>query len=134
MEYQTYDADVCIMTKVVGMMSGRWKPIILHLTRSDINRFSLLEKAIPRISKKILTEQLRELESDHLISRMVEGKKAPFIVTYSLTDRGVSLRKLMDDMVDWGMIHLWEEYYEEMIKEHNSKPPVNLFHKQKKLK
>lgn len=127
MEYQTYDAQCCVMTKILSLMTGRWKPIIMHLIRSDINRFSLMQKSMPRISKKILTEQLRELENDKLISRHVQGRKAPFIVTYELTENGRSLRKLMDDMVNWGLDYFKEEYGEELIEEHLSKMPVNLF-------
>src|SRR5687767_1788299 len=63
---QTYDASICIMTKILALMSGRWKPIILHLIKNDINRFGLLQKRMPLISKKVLTNQLRELEADGL--------------------------------------------------------------------
>ena len=54
-ESQTYDASVCIMTKITALMSGRWKPIILHLIKNDINRFGLLQKSMPLISKKVLS-------------------------------------------------------------------------------
>jgi len=127
MEYQTYDAGICIMTEIISLMSGRWKPIILHLIRSDINRFSLMQKSMPKISKKILTEQLRELEDDKLILRQVQGRKAPYIVTYTLSERGVALRKLMDDMISWGMIHFKDDYSNALIEEYNFKPPVNKF-------
>ena len=122
MEYQTYDASICIMTKILSLMSGRWKPIILYLIKTDINRFSLMEKAMPRVSKKVLTEQLRELENDELISRTIEGNKAPYIVTYSLTEKGASLRKLIDSMIDWGMNNFGEDYSQAAIEEHKLSP------------
>jgi DNA-binding HxlR family transcriptional regulator len=133
MEYQTYDASICIMTKILSLMSGRWKPIILYLIKTDINRFSLMEKAMPRISKKVLTEQLRELENDELISRTVEGNKAPYIVTYRLTEKGASLRKLIDGMIDWGMNNFGEDYSDVLIEEYKLRCPVNLVHSPKKV-
>lgn len=105
-EVQTYDADICIMTKVIGLMSGRWKPIILHLIKNDINRFGTLQKSMPRISKKVLTNQLRELEGDNLITREVIEIKHPQIVVYHLTEHGRSLRTLIDEMIRWGILNL----------------------------
>jgi DNA-binding HxlR family transcriptional regulator len=86
-----------------------------------------MQKSMPKISKKILTEQLRELEDDKLILRQVQGRKAPYIVTYTLSERGVALRKLMDDMISWGMIHFKDDYSNALIEEYNFKPPVNKF-------
>jgi DNA-binding HxlR family transcriptional regulator len=119
MEFQTYDAGICIMTRVLSLMSGRWKPLILHRIRKDINRFSLLQKSMPKISKKILTEQLRELEKDDLITRTTYGKKAPYIVVYHLTEKGASLRSLMDELFNWGIEYLKEEYDEHLIEQFN---------------
>lgn len=103
---QTYDASVCIMTKILALMSGRWKPIILYLIRNNINRFGLLQKAMPLISKKVLTHQLRELEADDLVSRIVLEAKHPQVVVYHLTEKGRSLRALIDEMINWGVLNL----------------------------
>ena len=105
-EFQTYDARICIMTKILSLMSGRWKPIILHLIKHDINRFSLLQKSMPSVSKKVLTNQLRELEADELIIRDVVEQKHPQVVIYYLTEKGRSLRELIDEMVNWGLFNL----------------------------
>lgn len=105
---QTYDASVCIMTKILGLMSGRWKPIILYLIRNNINRFGLLQKAMPLISKKVLTHQLRELEADDLVSRIVLEAKHPQVVVYHLTEKGRSLRTLIDEMINWGVLNLYD--------------------------
>lgn len=106
LEVQIYDADICIMTKIMDLMGGRWKPVILYLIKNDINRFGLLQKNLPRISKKVLTHQLRELEEDNLIIREVIEIKHPQIVVYHLTERGKSLRILIDEMIHWGIHHL----------------------------
>ena len=53
MEYRTYDASVCVMTRIFAMIGGKWKPIILHLIKNDINRFGVMKRSMPKISKKI---------------------------------------------------------------------------------
>jgi|SRR6187401_3542968 len=106
----TYDAGICVMTKINNLISGKWKPIILYLIQHDVNRFGVLKKSMPRISKKVLTNQLRELEQDNLIHRDVKVASAPQIVVYTLTLKGVSLRRLIDEMIDWGMEYFKDEY------------------------
>jgi DNA-binding HxlR family transcriptional regulator len=118
MGFQTYDATICIMTKISRMMGGKWKPIILYLIQHEINRFGLLQRRMPKISKKILTEQLRELEHDQLITRYVHTATAPQVIVYSLTEKGTSLRKLIDAMIQWGLANLPDVYSEDFIKRH----------------
>ena len=108
-ELRTYDANLCVMTRLLNLMSGKWKPIILYLIRGQIDRFSSLQRSMPVISKKVLTEQLRELENDGLIAKKVYGEKPPYVVIYSLTDKGSSLRALMDEMLNWGFNNLMDE-------------------------
>jgi DNA-binding HxlR family transcriptional regulator len=105
-EISTYDAGVCIMTRIIDLMSGRWKPIILYLIKNNVNRFGSLQRHMPKISKKVLTNQLRELERDNLISRQVIEAKHPQIVIYHLTEKGLSLRILIDEMIQWGLLNL----------------------------
>lgn len=124
MTYQTYDAGICVMTKIFHLIGGKWKPIILYLIQQDINRFGALKKAMPKISKKVLTEQLRELEDDQLISRYVHTATAPQVVIYSLTAKGVSLRTLIEEMIRWGVGYFKDEYSEALIQEFLKKPPV----------
>ena len=105
-ESLTYDAGICIMTKITALISGKWKPIILHLIKHDINRFGSLQRHMPKISKKVLTNQLRELCEDELITREVIEEKHPQIVVYHLTQKGRSLRLLIDEMINWGLANL----------------------------
>ena len=70
---------------------------------------------MPTISKKVLTNQLRELERDNLIHRDVQVALAPQIVIYSLTSKGVSLRRLIDEMIDWGMEHFKDDYSDALL-------------------
>lgn len=103
MAHKVYDANSCIMTDFFRMAGGKWKSVILYLLRKDINRFSLLLERMPTISKKVLTQQLRELEADGLISRNVLVAKAPMVVVYELSDKGRSLRQLIDGIIDWNI-------------------------------
>lgn len=105
-EFHTYDASVCMMTRILAFISGRWKPIILYLIKHDVNRFGRMQKCMPAISKKVLAHQLRELEADELITREVVEPNHPQVVIYHLTDKGRSLRQLIDDMVSWGHLNL----------------------------
>ena len=124
MDFQTYDASICVMTKIVRLIGGRWKPIILYLVKNNINRFGLMKRSMPKISKKVLTEQLRELEADDLISREIIEANAPQVIVYHLTEKGISLRQLIDEMIKWGMMNFKEEYPDEMIQEYLNKKSV----------
>ena len=104
--FQTYDASICIMTKIISLMSGKWKPIILYLIKNDINRFGSLQKSMPLISKKVLMYQLRELEADGLVFREVVEARHPQVVVYHLTKKGRALRQLIDEMIRWGLTNL----------------------------
>jgi DNA-binding HxlR family transcriptional regulator len=104
-----YDTYSCPVSQTLELISGRWKPIILYLIQHDINRFGLLYKKMPKISKKVLTEQLRELEKQDLIDREVRVSKYPQEVVYSLTEKGSSLRKLIDQIFYWGTDNLLDE-------------------------
>src|SRR5262245_35910647 len=104
-----YNAYICPVDKTLELMSGRWKPIILYLVQHGFNRFGQLKAKMPKISKKVLTEQLRHLESQGLINRKVVVNKHPQEVVYSLTDRGSSLRNLIDQIFAWGINNLLDE-------------------------
>lgn len=66
-------------------------------------------KRMPRVSKKVLTEQLRDLEKQGLIDRELRVSRYPQEVFYTLTPTGASLRKLIDDIFNWGMANLLDE-------------------------
>ncbi|MCF6160473.1 MAG: helix-turn-helix transcriptional regulator [Furfurilactobacillus sp.] len=96
---KTYNIGVEATLEVIG---GKWKPIILcHLGKGQ-QRSSELRREIPDITQKVLTQQLRELESDGIIVRHVHGTKAPFCVTYDLTAFGKTLGGILVQMSVWG--------------------------------
>ncbi len=92
----------CPVTYCLNIIGGKWKPVIIHLLRKDCNRHSMLQKAIPTISKQTLTNQLRELETDGIIERIVYAEIPPR-VEYKITNQGKSLFTIIDSMSDWGL-------------------------------
>jgi DNA-binding HxlR family transcriptional regulator len=95
------DCPVLLTTSIIG---GKWKPLILFYLQSRARRFSELNRLIPGSTKKMLTQQLRELERDAIISRKVFAQVPPR-VEYSLTLHGKSLRPILRLMSGWGKKH-----------------------------
>jgi DNA-binding HxlR family transcriptional regulator len=85
----------------ISMLEGRWKLVILFQLFGDKTlRFSDLERAIPGISQKMLTQQLRHLERDRIVTRIVHPSVPPK-VEYHLTEWGQSLCPALDRLLTW---------------------------------
>lgn len=97
-----FNPNNCPVTHCLNRIGGKWKPVIIHLIRKDCNRFGMLQRALPDISKQMLTQQLRELEEDGLLERKIFAEIPPR-VEYYLTDYGRSLLPIIDMMSDWGL-------------------------------
>ncbi|MGV7120477.1 winged helix-turn-helix transcriptional regulator [Sphingopyxis sp. 550A] len=83
------------------MLEGRWKLVILfHLFGGPLRRFSDLERAIPGISQKMLIQQLRQMESDGIVRRIVHHQVPPK-VEYGVTEWGQALCPALDAMLSW---------------------------------
>ena len=83
------------------MLEGRWKMVIIfHLFDRGILRFSELERAIPGVSQKMLIQQLRQLERDGIVARIVHAQVPPK-VEYHLTKWGQSLCPALDELLTW---------------------------------
>ena len=83
------------------MLEGRWKLVILfHLFGGKTLRFSDLDRAIAGISQKMLTQQLRQLERDRIVTRIVHPSVPPK-VEYRLTEWGQSLCPALDRLLSW---------------------------------
>lgn len=98
MPIKTYHIGVEATMDVIG---GKWKAVILCHLRHQTMRTGELARAIPQISQKMLTQQLRELEADDIIVRHVY-KEVPPRVDYRLSDYGDSLVKILHDLCVWG--------------------------------
>jgi DNA-binding HxlR family transcriptional regulator len=85
----------------IRRLEGRWKLVILfHLFGGKTLRFSDLERAIPGISQKMLTQQLRQLEQDGIVTRIVHPQVPPK-VEYHVTEWGQSLCPALDNLLTW---------------------------------
>ncbi len=92
----------CPVEVTLSLISSKWKVLIIRdLLIYGTMRFGELVKSINQISKKVLTENLRSLEEDGLVTRMVYPVVPPK-VEYSLTERGKSLKIVLDAMQLWG--------------------------------
>jgi len=86
------------------VLEGRWKLLILfHLFGGKILRFSELERAIPAISQKMLIQQLRQMENDGMVRRIVHHQVPPK-VEYALTDWGQALCPALDALLKWAAL------------------------------
>lgn len=94
-----YYCNVELTLLVIG---GKWKPIIVyHLGLDGVLRFSDLKRIMPNITQKMLTQQLRELESDGLVHRKVYAQVPPR-VEYALTELGESVMPVIHSLCAWG--------------------------------
>lgn len=88
----------------LDVLNGKWKlPIIIALSFGN-KRFGEISKEIPKITDRMLSKELRDLEMNRLVKRTVYDSM-PVIVEYSLTDYGSSLDKVIDELRNWGMQH-----------------------------
>ncbi|MEK4849073.1 helix-turn-helix domain-containing protein [Paenibacillus sp. FSL H7-0756] len=96
----------CKFESALEIFVGKWKPVILlRLFSNGTMRFSELQRAIPEITKKMLTQQLRELEYHNIVHREIYHQIPPK-VEYSITEYGRSLSGIMQAMNDWGVTHI----------------------------
>jgi DNA-binding HxlR family transcriptional regulator len=88
----------------LDIISGKWKLPILGALTHGKKRFKEMEREIPKITPRMLSKELRELEMNQLVSRKVYDTK-PVTVEYELSPYGRSLDKVLDAMKEWGQQH-----------------------------
>ena len=96
---KTYPCTVSLAMNLVG---GKWKTVILFHLKSGELRFKELVREISTITEMTLSIQLKQLEIDGLISRMVYGEKPPLKVVYQLTDFGKTFIPVLEAINSWG--------------------------------
>lgn len=93
----------CPVRNIIARFSGKWSLLVLCvLSENEATRFNEISKAIPDISPKVLTETLKNLESDGLISRKLYAEIPPK-VEYSLTELGRSLMPHIENLMGWAL-------------------------------
>ena len=91
----------CPVATTVQLIGNKWKLLIIRNLLAGNQRFTDFIKTIPGLSKKVLTDNLRALESDGLIEREVFAEVPPR-VEYSLSELGKTLKPVLDAMLAWG--------------------------------
>lgn len=91
----------CPVATTLSLVGNRWRPLIVRELLSGTKRFGQLQRAIGNVSQKVLTQNLRDMESAGLVERAVYPEVPPR-VEYSLTDLGFSLEPVIDGMWQWG--------------------------------
>lgn len=91
----------CPVATTINLIGNKWKLLIIRDLTGGKKRFGELRKSLTGISQRVLTQNLRELESDGLINRAVYAEVPPR-VEYSLNAMGMSLKPIIDSMADWG--------------------------------
>jgi len=91
----------CPVGSAIDAFGGKWKPDIIYFLRQSPRRFNELRRLIPRVTQKMLTQQLRELERDGLVNRK-QFMEIPPKVVYSLSGLGLSLVPVFDVLEEWG--------------------------------
>jgi DNA-binding HxlR family transcriptional regulator len=91
----------CPVTATMGVIGGKWKILILYLIKNDVNRFGKLNMMLKDISKQMLTTQLRDLERDGIIKRVIYPEIPPR-VEYFLTEKGDELVPVFKALKEWG--------------------------------
>ncbi|MQA08723.1 MAG: transcriptional regulator [Pseudonocardiaceae bacterium] len=94
-------AEECDVEAALEVIGGKWKLVILRHLLEGTKRFNELDKALHGITPRMLTRQLRELETDGLVQRTVYPQVPPK-VEYSVTDIGESLRAITNELEQWG--------------------------------
>ena len=90
----------CPIGGSIDIFGGKWKPEILFFLNQSPKRFNELRRLIPKVTQRMLTQQLRELERDGIIERE-QFLEIPPRVIYSMTDLGFSLIPLFNKLERW---------------------------------
>jgi DNA-binding HxlR family transcriptional regulator len=94
----------CPVRATIDVIEGKWKPIVINALKLETLRFGQLQRHVPEATRKVLAEQLRQLEQDQIISRKALGQKWEH-VEYALTPYGRTLVPVLILMAKWGKSH-----------------------------
>ena len=98
-----FDENSCPVTATMKVLGGKWKPILINaIYHTAPVRFGELKRSVIGITQSMLTQQLRELEDDGIISRKIYAQIPPK-VEYTLTEFGLTLSPVIQTMANWGL-------------------------------
>lgn len=99
-----YDEN-CPVGVILKILGGKWKTLIIHTLLDGTKRFNELRRIMPNVTQRMLTNQLRELEVDQIITRKVYAEVPPK-VEYSLTQIGKALEPILAQLESWGACYI----------------------------
>ncbi|ASK28799.1 MarR family transcriptional regulator [Chryseobacterium sp. T16E-39] len=102
----------CPLGKAMSALGSKWKPIIVMVIKDKVLRFGQIAARIHVISRKVLTDQLREMEEDGLLTRQ-EFKELPPRVEYALTEKGLALLPILYLLEEWERSYETKEMFAE---------------------
>ncbi len=92
----------CCASLTMGVIGGKWKTVILFHLIEGTMRYSELRKTMPTVTERTLSLQLKKLEEDGIVTRIVYHEKPPLKVEYSLTELGKTLIPVVQAIANWG--------------------------------
>lgn len=97
----------CPVEVSLDVLGGKWKGLILFHLQTEAKRFNELQRLLPGVTQRMLTRQLRELESDGIVNRKIYQQSPPK-VEYSLTQFGMTLSPILEALHNWGQEYIHE--------------------------
>ncbi|MEG0948934.1 MAG: helix-turn-helix domain-containing protein [Bacteroidales bacterium] len=95
---------ILAVNDALNVTSGKWKIPIIGSLLFGKRRFNEIEKIIPKITPRMLSKELKELEINGIIKRTLHDSEPP-IIEYELTESGISFSEVIDKMIEWGIKH-----------------------------
>ncbi|MHA8138597.1 winged helix-turn-helix transcriptional regulator [Lactobacillaceae bacterium Scapto_B20] len=107
----------CPVATTISLLNSQWKILIMRdLVQNKVCRYNELKRSVVGISQKMLSQSLKEMQSDGLVSKKIFPEVPPK-VEYRLTDLGQSMLPIISSMVDWGNYYL-DNYWNDKQKQH----------------
>lgn len=103
-EQQCPKSYILALMDTSNVINGKWKLPILALLLRGVNRFKDLLEKIEKITPRMLSKELKELELNSLAERKVYNT-TPVLIEYRLTESGKNITNVIDAMIDWGVMH-----------------------------
>lgn len=117
-----FDEESCPVTATMQVLGGKWKAILINaIYLTSPARFGELKRSVKGITQSMLTQQLRELEDDGLISRKIYAEIPPR-VEYTLTEFGLTLSPIMQSLAKWGKEYRMKKQKVETLRNGRMKP------------
>ncbi|MGI4885596.1 MAG: winged helix-turn-helix transcriptional regulator [Janthinobacterium lividum] len=105
MKDAAFCTSTCPVTRTMGVVGGKWKPVLIFTIGERRVRFGQLAHKVDLISRKVLTEQLKELEEGGIVCREAFAELPPR-VEYSLTAHGLALLPILEQLCQWSNARL----------------------------